>query len=209
MIIKICGIKNQDTLSFCEKNNVNYFGMIFYKNSPRNISFESAKELQNMSKKFKINGVGVFVNESVNNLKQYINYLGLKFIQLHGEEDNNYIKEIKKLNLNVIKKISINDETDIDNIDNFNDADFFLFDYKPRKGELPGGNAKSFNWNIIKNLKINKPWFLSGGINLDNIHFLKTNIKPFGIDLSSGVEKELGIKDNRIINNFIDRVKNA
>ena len=89
MIIKICGIKNQDTLSFCEKNNVNYFGMIFYKNSPRNISFESAKELQNMSKKFKINGVGVFVNESVNNLKQYINYLGLKFIQLHGEEDNN------------------------------------------------------------------------------------------------------------------------
>ena len=209
MIIKICGIKNQDTLHFCEKNNVNYFGMIFYKNSPRNISFESAKELQNMSKKFKINGVGVFVNESVNNLKQYINYLGLKFIQLHGEEDNNYIKEIKKLNLKIIKKISINDEKDIDNIDNFNDADFFLFDYKPKKGELPGGNAKSFNWNIIKNIKINKPWFVSGGINLDNIHFLKTNIKPFGIDLSSGVEKELGIKDNQIINNFIDKVKNA
>ena len=162
-----------------------------------------------MSKKFKINGVGVFVNESVNNLKQYINYLGLKFIQLHGEEDNNYIKEIKKLNLKVIKKISINDEKDIDNIDNFNDADFFLFDYKPKKGELPGGNAKSFNWNIIKNIKINKPWFVSGGINLDNIHFLKTNIKPFGIDLSSGVEKELGIKDNQIINNFIDKVKNA
>ena len=209
MIIKICGIKNQDILHCCEKNNVNYFGMIFYKNSPRNISFESAKELQNMSKKFKINGVGVFVNESVNNLKQYINYLGLKFIQLHGEEDNNYIKEIKKLNLKVIKKISINDEKDIDNIDNFNDADFFLFDYKPKKGELPGGNAKSFNWNIIKNIKINKPWFVSGGINLDNIHFLKTNIKPFGIDLSSGVEKELGIKDNQIINNFIDKVKNA
>ena len=209
MIIKICGIKNQDTLHFCEKNNVNYFGMIFYKNSPRNISFESAKELQNMSKKFKINGVGVFVNESVNNLKQYINYLGLKFIQLHGEEDNNYIKEIKKLNLKIIKKISINDKKDIDNIDNFNDADFFLFDYKPKKGELPGGNAKSFNWNIIKNIKINKPWFVSGGINLDNIHFLKTNIKPFGIDLSSGVEKELGIKDNQIINNFIDKVKNA
>ena len=206
MIIKICGIKNQDTLSFCEKNNVNYFGMIFYKNSPRNISFESAKELQNMSKKFKINGVGVFVNESVNNLKQYINYLGLKFIQLHGEEDNNYIKEIKKLNLKVIKKISINDEKDIDNIDNFNDADFFLFDYKPKKGELPGGNAKSFNWNIIKNIKINKPWFVSGGINLDNIHFLKTNIKPFGIDLSSGVEKELGIKDNAIINNFMSKI---
>ena len=209
MIIKICGIKNEDTLLCCEKNNVNYFGMIFYKNSPRNISIESAKVLQKISKKFNIKGVGVFVNESIYNLNQYINYLGLKFIQLHGEEDNNYIREIKKLDTKVIKKISINDELDLHNTNNFDDADFFLFDYKPKKGELPGGNAKSFNWNIIKNIKINKPWFVSGGINLDNIHFLKTNIKPFGIDLSSGVEKELGIKDNQIINNFIDKVKNA
>ena len=68
---------------------------------------------------------------------------------------------------------------------------------------MPGGNAKTFDWNILKNLETEKPWFLSGGVNLNNIEQIINDINPFGVDLSSGVEKELGIKDNRIINNFI------
>ena len=58
-------------------------------------------------------------------------------------------------------------------------------------------------------MKINKPWFLSGGVNLENIEFLRTKINPFGVDLSSGVEKELGIKDNQIINNLMEKLRNA
>ena len=77
------------------------------------------------------------------------------------------------------------------------------------KNELPGGNAKSFNWNILKNLNTNKPWFLSGGISIKNIQEILSDINPFGVDLSSGVEKELGIKDNHIINNFIGKLKDA
>ena len=77
------------------------------------------------------------------------------------------------------------------------------------KGELPGGNSKSFDWNILKNLETKKQWFLSGGINTNNIQQIIGDINPFAIDLSSGVEKELGIKDNRIINNFIEKFKNA
>ena len=77
------------------------------------------------------------------------------------------------------------------------------------KGELPGGNSKSFDWNILKNLETDKPWFLSGGINSNNIKQILNDINPFGVDLSSGVEKELGIKDNRIINSFIGKLKNA
>ena len=84
-----------------------------------------------------------------------------------------------------------------------------MFDYKPTKGELPGGNAKTFDWNLVKNIKINKPWFLSGGINAENIKQIIKDINPLGIDLSSGVEKELGIKDNHIINNFIKKFNNA
>ena len=91
----------------------------------------------------------------------------------------------------------------------YKNADYFLFDYKPTKGELPGGNAKTFDWNLVKNIKINKPWFLSGGINAENIKKIIKDINPFGIDLSSGVEKELGIKDNHIINNFIKKFNNA
>ena len=74
---------------------------------------------------------------------------------------------------------------------------------------MPGGNAKTFDWNILKNLETEKPWFLSGGVNLNNIEQIINDINPFGVDLSSGVEKELGIKDNRIINNFIGKLKNA
>ena len=209
MIIKICGIKNKETLLCCEKNNVNFFGMIFYKKSPRNIDLQNAKELQIESKNLKINGVGVFVNEEIIKIKKYIQELELKFVQLHGNEDANYINELNKSDVKVIKKISIKNYKDIEKINDFMNADYFLFDYKPEFNELPGGNARSFDWNIIKNFQIDKPWFLSGGVNINNIQLIKTKINPFGIDLSSGVEKELGIKDNHIINNFIEKFNNA
>ena len=209
MIIKICGIKNKETLLCCEKNNVNFFGMIFYKKSPRNIDLQKAKELQIESKSLKINGVGVFVDEEIKKIKNYIQELGLKFVQLHGNEDANYINELNKSDVKVIKKISIKNYKDIEKINDFMNANYFLFDYKPEFNELPGGNARSFDWNIIKNFQIDKPWFLSGGVNINNIQLIKTKINPFGIDLSSGVEKELGIKDNHIINNFIEKFNNA
>ncbi len=209
MIIKICGIKNYDTLKCCIKNNIDFFGMIFYKKSSRNIPLQKAKILQKNSKQSKIKGVGVFVNQDLDSINNYIENLQLKFIQLHGQENNEYIKKVKEMNVKIIKKISIEKKDDLKDISVYRDADYFLFDYKPMKNELPGGNAKSFDWNIIKSLKIEKPWFLSGGINLDNIELIKNEIKPIGVDLSSGVEKELGIKDNQIINNFIEKLKNA
>ncbi len=209
MYIKICGVKNIETLQCCEKNKVNYFGMIFYPASPRNITIEQATKLQNLSKNLNINGVGVFVNESIHNLKNLINNIKLNFVQLHGNEDGEYVRELKKLNIKIIKKIAVKNEIDIKQIEKFENVDYFLFDYKPETNELPGGNAKTFDWKILKNLTINKPWFLSGGINIENIELIKTEIKPFGIDLSSGVEKELGIKDNQIINNFIGKINNA
>ena len=209
MIIKICGIQNEDTLICCEKNKVDFFGMIFYSESPRNISLEKACILQNISSNLKINGVGVFVNRKINELEDIIKNLKLKFVQLHGSEDNDYVKILKKLDVKVIKSISIDNKNDLNIINKYNNVDYFLFDYKPLKGELPGGNSKSFDWNILKNLETKKQWFLSGGINTNNIQQILGDINPFGIDLSSGVEKELGIKDNRIINNFIGKLKNA
>ena len=209
MIIKICGIQNENTLHCCEKNKVNFFGMIFYQKSPRNISIENANFLQNISKNLNINGVGVFVNKDIVELEAIIKNLKLKYVQLHGSEDEQYIKTLKKMNIKIIKSISISNLSDLNKIDNYKSVDYFLFDYKPLKGELPGGNSKSFDWNILKNLNTNKPWFLSGGISIKNIQEILNDVTPFGIDLSSGVEKELGIKDNHIINNFIDKLKNA
>ena len=209
MITKICGIKNEDTLICCEDNSVDFFGMIFYPKSPRNISIEDASNLQKKSENLNINGVGVFVNKNINEIKDIIKKVRLKYVQLHGSEDEEYIETLKRVGVKVIKSISISNINDLRNISNYNSSDYFLFDYKPMKNELPGGNAKSFNWNILKNLTTNKPWFLSGGININNIQEILNDVCPFGIDLSSGVEKELGIKDNHIINNFIDKLKNA
>ena len=209
MIIKICGINHEDTLLCCEENNVDFFGMIFYPKSPRNISIENASVLQNISENLNINGVGVFVNHNINELEKIIKNLKLRFVQLHGVEDEMYVKTIKKIGVKIIKSISINNTNDLKKIDDYHSVDYYLFDYKPLKGELPGGNSKNFDWNILKYLEIDKPWFLSGGVNSNNIKQILSDISPFGIDLSSGVEKELGIKDNRIINNFIGRLRNA
>ena len=209
MIIKICGIQSNDTLLCCEKNGVNFFGMIFYQKSPRNISFENARMLQNISKDLNINGVGVFVNKDIYKLEEIIKNLKLKFVQLHGSDDEQYVKDLKKIDIKIIKSISISNKNDLSKIDKYKSVDYLLFDYKPLKGELPGGNSKSFDWKILKNLETKKPWFLSGGINTDNIKQILKDINPLGIDLSSGVEKELGIKDNHIINNFIGKLKNA
>ena len=209
MIIKICGILHKNTLLCCERNNVEFFGMVFYPKSPRNISIESAKNLLKISRSLKIKGVGVFYNKDISELENIIKVINLKFVQLHGSEDETYINKVKRNGCKVIKSISISKKDDLNKIDKYKSVDYFLFDYKPIEGELPGGNAKSFNWSLLQNLKINKPWFLSGGVNINNIQQINDVINPYGVDLSSGVEKELGIKDNRIINNFIRKLKDA
>ena len=95
MLFKICGLKNISTIDCCEKNKVSFFGMIFYKKSPRFIDFEQAKFLVEYSKNKNIEPVSVFVNENIETVKSFIKDLKLKIIQLHGNENNDYIREIK------------------------------------------------------------------------------------------------------------------
>ena len=97
MLVKICGIKNINNLVCCEKNKVNFFGMIFYPKSPRNISIKDASNLQKRSENLNINGVGVFVNRNIDEIEDIIKRIRLKFVQLHGSEDEEYIKTIRKI----------------------------------------------------------------------------------------------------------------
>ena len=209
MIFKICGLKNKESLLCCEENNADFFGMIFYEKSPRNITLNEANILINTSKNLKIRPVGVFVDYEINDLIKIISSLGLKYIQLHGSEDQLYIDEIKRqFDVKIIKKISINNSEDLNLINKFQNIEYLLFDYKPIKNELPGGNSKSFDWNLLKGQQIKLPWFISGGINEKNIKKIQNLLNPNGIDLSSGVEVSKGIKSNTKINslfkNFYD-----
>ena len=206
MIFKICGLKKKESLICCEENSVDFFGMIFYEKSPRNINIDEAKLLTNISKKFKIKPVGVFVDHNINDLKDIIITLNLKYVQLHGDEDQSYIDEIKKqFSLKIIKKVSIKNTEDLHKINNYKNIDYLLFDYKPKTNELPGGNSKSFDWNLLKEKKIDIPWFISGGINQDNIKKMQNILNPHGIDLSSGVEGSKGVKSNNKINNLFKK----
>ena len=206
MFFKICGIKEINTIDCCLKNNVNFFGMIFYSTSPRNISLDKAEELISYSKNKKIMPVGVFVNENIKKIQSVIKSLELQAIQLHGEESDKYIKEIKNYkNVIIIKSIKIKEKEDLRKIDYYNLNEYFLFDYKPNIGELPGGNSKTFDWSILSGLKIDKPWFLSGGVNISNIDNIKYYANPDGIDLSSGVEEFPGLKNNTMINDLFKK----
>ena len=203
MIFKICGLKEKNSILCCEANNVNFFGLIFYKKSPRNISYKNARELIHFATDLRITPVGVFVNQEISDLKDIITYLNLKYIQLHGDENQKYINEIKNtFSIKIIKKFSIENEKDLVIANQINNIDYLLFDYKPSSDELPGGNSKSFDWNLLKNAQIKLPWFISGGINESNIKNIKKTLNPNGIDLSSGVEESLGKKSNKKINNL-------
>ena len=203
MIFKICGLRKKDSLICCEANKVDFFGLVFYEKSPRNINHNKAKQLVEFSKNLSIKPVGVFVNHKISDLKDIIKLLNLKYIQLHGEENQSYINEIKKeFKLKIIKKISIKNQSDLNKINDIENIDYLLFDYKPKSNELPGGNSKSFDWSLLKGVTIKLPWFVSGGINESNIKNIQKTINPNGIDLSSGVERSLGIKSNKKINNL-------
>ena len=203
MIFKICGLREKDSLICCEANKVDFFGLIFYEKSPRNINRNKAKQLVEFSKNLSIKPVGVFVNHKISDLKDIIRLLNLKYIQLHGEENQSYINEIKKaFKLKIIKKISIKNQSDLNKINDIENIDYLLFDYKPKSNELPGGNSKSFDWSLLKGVTIKLPWFVSGGINESNIKNIQKTINPNGIDLSSGVEQSLGIKSNKKINSL-------
>ena len=206
MIFKICGLKDVESLNCCEENNVDFFGMIFYEKSPRNITLNEAETLINTSKELRIRPIGVFVDHEINDLKKIISSLGLKHIQLHGNEDQLYIDEIKRqFDVKIIKTISINNSEDLNIINKFNNIEYLLFDYKPNNNELPGGNSKSFDWNLLKGKEIKLPWFISGGINETNIKKIQNLLNPNGIDLSSGVEVSKGIKSNSKINNLFKK----
>ena len=195
--IKICGIRTINILECCIKNNVDFFGLIFYPKSPRNINLDEALNLIKYSQNKNISAVGVFVNEPLDNSKYIINKLQLKYIQLHGKENFDYIAKIKNNQpVKVIKNIAIKSSEDFLKTKEYSNTDIFLFDYKPNNNELPGGNSKRFSWDLIRDIKVDKPWFLSGGININNIKEIKNYAIPYGIDISSGVEDKLGIKNN-------------
>jgi phosphoribosylanthranilate isomerase len=185
---KICGMKYPNNIIEVGSLLPDYIGFIFWEKSARFFD-ETMPSLPKSIQK-----VGVFVNASLEEITEKITQYDLQLIQLHGNESVDFCKKLKSKNIKIIKVFSVNHDFDFQRIKEFETVcDYYLFD---TKGKLPGGNGITFDWEILKKYISDKPFFLSGGIGIEEIEKLKTlNLPIHAIDVNSKFETEPGLKD--------------
>jgi phosphoribosylanthranilate isomerase len=187
MRIKICGITRLTDALLCEKEGANALGFIFYPSSKRYIVPAKVKKIVSKLGPF-IDKVGVFVNESVENINKISDECGLTMVQLHGNEAPDEIRNIK---VPVIKGFRVDNNFNYNQLHEYRDCFFLLDAYSDT---AYGGTGKSFNWQKIPVGMISKI-ILAGGISVENLDQIFTDIKPAAIDLSSSIEMSPGKKD--------------
>lgn len=209
--IKICGLRKQENIECCIENKVDMIGFVFHQNSPRNISIKNASNLVKLFKN-QIEIVGLVVNPSDDLLDQIIDTAGIRNIQFHGDETPERIFNLKeRYNISSIKAIPVSKSITASDIDQFDKvSDYILFDAPPMSStNRPGGNGISFDWDLVEEFNIIKPWILSGGLKIDNITEAISITKANFVDVSSGVEDSLGVKNNDLITKFVYNARNA
>lgn len=199
MNVKICGITDVKTAIAAAQYGADAIGLVFAE-SKRKVSIKKAKEIISSipSNVFK---VGVFVNESRNEIERIASISGLTHIQLHGDEPASFSES---LSLPVIKAISFQGNDDLADFNRF-PSEYILLDGP--KGKYRGGNGTAFDWNEVNAALLEgKKVILAGGLHVNNVEQAIKIIKPFMVDVSSGVESD-GIKDLGKIKEFINKVK--
>ena len=193
--IKLCGLSRVEDIEVANKLLPEFVGFIFWKKSRRYISPNDAAALKNILDK-KISAVGVFVNEKIETVAEIAKFLDL--IQLHGEEDDNYISTLRNYtDKKIIQAFKIKTADDLQPAKNSR-ADFILLDSGAGTGEI-------FNWQLLKDFE--REYFLAGGLTCENVSDAVKNLKPFAVDVSSGIETG-GFKDAAKMKNFVKLVKN-
>jgi len=205
MKLKICGLNNQENTKAISEVQPDFLGFIFWKNSKRYC--ENVIEVNSKS----IQKVGVFVDEEIDEVFKKIKAHQIRFVQLHGNESPDYCLQIQKNNTKVIKAMTITNEFNFKDLRKYKYCvDYFLFD---TKGALPGGNGTLFDWEILKNYSQEVPYFLSGGIGLEELPKLEKFLQSkaaqncFAIDINSRFEDEPGVKNKEKIKEFIEKLK--
>ncbi|WP_175622035.1 phosphoribosylanthranilate isomerase [Chryseobacterium schmidteae] len=208
--LKVCGLTQLCQIRELAALKIDFLGFIFYEKSPRyllnHLNLEKILEINHSGK------VGVFVNENADKIIEIAEKADLNFIQLHGDESDDFILELRaklKPEIGIIKVIRIGNQTSNELQKTINHQlstiNYLLFD---TDSKAFGGTGKSFDWNILNEIKIPLPYFLSGGISLENFHQLKTiNKQPFALDINSKFEIEPGIKDVEKIKEFVNKFK--
>jgi phosphoribosylanthranilate isomerase len=203
MNIKVCGITQVKQVQQLEGLNIDFVGFIFDSTSPRYVEGKlNKKEIKGAD--YDLKKVGVFVNPTYSDILDAIEEYGLDVVQLHGEETPEFCSDLNE-DIEVIKAFHIDETTgSIDElVAPYDDAcDYYLFDTK--SSDAKGGTGKQFDWSVIAKSKIEKPFFLSGGIGLDDLARIKAFKHPdfYGVDVNSKFEKEPGEKDMALVLQF-------
>ena len=206
--VKICGITNISDMDASIKYGTHYAGLMFFEKSPRFVNLNLARKLS-LHAGNKIKKVAVTVNLTNQILDEIVQKVPLDFIQLHGKETPKRVREIKiRYNLPVIKAIGVAEAADLEMISLFSDvADQLLIDAKSSPSSiLPGGNGLNFDWKLLKDFEFQRPWLLAGGLNSKNAAEAIALTGATQLDLSSGVEKAPGLKDNKKISLFMSAI---
>ena len=194
--VKLCGLKRAEDVLAANLLMPDFVGFVFAKKSKRYITPETAEELKSLLDQ-DIKAVGVFVDEDINVVATYLEEGIIDIAQLHGSEDDGYVRELKKkTGKQVIKAFRVIDETDLLDA-SLSSADYILLD-------AGSGDGRVFDWSVLNGFE--RPYFLAGGLTCENVAGAVESLRPFGVDVSSGIETG-GAKDPVKMNEFVNIVR--
>ncbi len=201
MHIKICGITNIEDALAAVDYGADALGFVFYPASPRYVSPQTAREITSFLPPF-VTTIGVFVNEEESKIKEIMKYAGINVLQLHGDEP----PEMCSIWHKVIRALRVKDLIDLKPLAACSVSAFLLDAYS--SGQF-GGTGQIFNWDIAVEAKRYGHIILSGGLNPDNIEKAIKWVRPYAVDVSSGIEAEKGKKNLKKMKLFIERARGA
>ena len=201
--VKICGVRTLEEAEAATAAGADALGFNFWPKSPRYVPPDVASRIVS-SLPALVNSIGVFVNEELDSVREIVSKVGLVAVQLHGDESPRYCLELK--NIKVIKAFRVGEDFDLTMIRNYQ-VSAILLDAKVA-GKY-GGTGRRLSWDVAIEAKRHTPVILAGGITIDNVAEAITFVRPFAIDVCSGVESEPGRKDLSKIKEFMKEVARA
>ena len=212
--VKMCGLFRDEDIQLANEAKPDFIGFVFYKKSSRCVDKETAKRLRS-SLDSKITVVGVFVDEDISFIKKLVEENIIDNIQLHGHENGDYIRQLRKsfvlnspliIRAEIIKTsediVRLHEQSSLYDASNGSDSELSLPDYYLLDSGM--GSGSSFDWNLLKEL--NRPIFLAGGLTPENVKEAIYIVKPFAVDVSSGIETNK-VKDIAKMKRFIENVR--
>ena len=200
--VKVCGMTQLKDAAFAVQQGADAVGFIFYKKSPRSVNMKAVKEIISKLPPF-VDTVGVFVNESADRVNKIAEYCGLDLVQLHGDESPAYCRKIRR---RVVKAFRVIDLQSIKQLEKFPVSGFLLDTFSEN---MHGGTGKVFDWNLAHPAKKVGPVILAGGLTPRNIRQAISQVRPYGVDVCSGVEKSPGIKDPEKVKAFLKNIRSG